>query len=196
MLKEADRTDEDAPEQTVTPPRAAAGPTIKVRTLAIGAGITCLVASSAFFAWQAHSKSQQVSALHSADADRAHAEQVALDYAVGAANMDFKDLNSWQTKLTANTTPDLSNKLKQAAGSMEQIITPLQWTSSSTPIVAKVRSESHGQFAVDCFVSVLTKNAQAPDGVQSTATYRLTIDKNANWVITEVGGIDSALTTK
>jgi Mce-associated membrane protein len=79
---------------------------------------------------------------------------------------------------------------------MEQIITPLQWVSTSTPIAAKVRSESNGIYVVDCFVSVLTKNSQAPEGIQSTATYSLNIDSRNDWVITDVGGIESALSEK
>ncbi|MCC3312268.1 hypothetical protein [Nocardia africana] len=177
-------------------PNKALGGSVKITTLVIAALVACLAGSSVFFGWQAHTQSDRLASMRADEADRGHAEKVALDYATGAADMDFKDLQAWQKRLTANTTPELSNKLKQAAGSMEQIITPLQWTSSATPIVAKVRSDTNGQFSVDCFVSVLTKNAQAPDGVQSTATYRLTIDKNAGWTITDVGGIDSALAKK
>jgi hypothetical protein len=34
---------------------------------------------------------------------------------------------------------------------------------------------------------------QAPDGLQSTATYSITVDSNKDWQITDVGGVDSAL---
>ncbi|MFX0578486.1 hypothetical protein [Nocardia nepalensis] len=195
-----DVTDDKSVELGSTAPRKLAvsigDGAIKVKTLVVGGLIALLVITSAVLGWQLHTRQNRLDELHTEAADRAHAEQVALDYAVGAANMDFKDLQSWQTRLTKGTTPEMSNKLEQAAASMEQIITPLQWTSTSTPIVAKVRSEANGLFAVDCFVSVLTKNAQAPDGVQSTATYRLTIDKSHDWTITEVGGIDTALAAK
>ncbi|OXR45152.1 hypothetical protein B7C42_03109 [Nocardia cerradoensis] len=176
--------------------RRAAESAVKVKTLAVGVIMVALVASVGVLGWQLHAKSGDISAMRGAEADRAHAERIALDYAVAAAQMDFKDLPGWQARLTKGTTPELTNKLKQAANSMDQIISPLQWTSTSTPIVAKVRSESDGKFAVDCFVSVMTKNTQAPQGIQSTATYRLTLDKNQNWVISDVGGIDSALAAK
>ncbi|MFI8975263.1 hypothetical protein ACIGO9_20420 [Nocardia asteroides] len=190
------RDDAEAKSSPISKYRVTGRSTVELKTLASGVLIAGLVGAAAFFGWQASDKSDQLAAIQSQQDDRAHAEQIALDYAVGAASMDFKDVPAWQGRLAANTTPELSNKLKQAATSMEQIIAPLQWTSTSTPIVAKVRSDLNGHFAVDCFVSVLTKNAQAPDGVQSTATYRLTIDKNANWIITDVGGIDSALAAK
>jgi hypothetical protein len=59
--------------------------------------------------------------------------------------------------------------------------------------VAKVRSSAGGIYTVDCFVSVQTKTVQAPDALQSTATYSVTIDSNQNWVITDVGGIGSMM---
>ena len=176
--------------------RGVADSSVQVRTLVVGAAMATLLVVVGVLGWQLHSKSNEVAAMQAETTDRTRAEQVALDYAVAAADMDFKDPQGWQERLTKGTTPELSNKLKQAANSMDQIISPLQWTSTSTPIVARVRSVSGGMYAVDCFVSVLTKNTQAPQGIQSTATYRLTLDKNHGWVITDVGGIDSALAVK
>jgi len=141
-------------------------------------------------AQQAHS---ELSAMKETNQSRDHAMQVALDYAKGAAEMDYKDLPAWTKRLTTNTSPELSARLKEAASSMEQIIVPLQWVSTPTPITAVVRSERDGVFVVNCFVSVKTKNIQAPDGIQSTATYTVTIDKNNKWTITDVGGVDTAL---
>ncbi|MBO0852579.1 MAG: hypothetical protein J2P18_02280 [Nocardia sp.] len=169
---------------------------ISVKTLVTGVVVVAVVAAIAVLGWQLYSKSDEIDGLHRRDADSGHAESVALDYATGAAGMDFHDLPGWRAKLTKNTTPELSNRLTQAATSMEQIITPLQWTSSAKPIAAKVRSVSNGLYTVDCFVNVMTKNQQAPDGINSTATYNLTIDSNHNWVITNISGIDSALATK
>jgi hypothetical protein len=79
---------------------------------------------------------------------------------------------------------------------MEQVLVPLQWSSSARPLVAKVRSTTGGVYVVDSFVSVDTKTIQSPDPLQSTATYSTTIDSNNNWLITDVGGIGSALEPK
>ena len=87
-------------------------------------------------------------------------------------------------------------KLTKAGTSMEQVLVPLQWSSSARPLVAKVRSNTGGIYVVDCFVSVDTKTIQSPDPLQSTATYSTTIDSNNNWLITDVGGIGSALQSK
>jgi hypothetical protein len=176
--------------------REARESSIKVETLVVAVVVLALVVLVAVVGWQLHAKSNDLDAVHRQASDRANAERVALEYAMGAAEMDFHDLAAWRGRLTKGTTPELANRLGQAAMSMEQIISPLQWTSSSKPIAAKVRSEQNGAYSVDCFVNVITKNSQAPDGINSTATYRLTIDSNHNWVITDIAGIDSALAPK
>ncbi|SHU86872.1 hypothetical protein [Mycobacteroides abscessus] len=158
------------------------------------------LAGSAWLGWLWHQSERaeqavksELAAAQSSTSDRHHAEEVALNYAKGAAQMDYKDIPGWTKQLTANTSPELTKKLKDAAASMEQIIVPLQWTSTPTPITAATRSDHEGVYVVNCFVSVMTKNTQAPDGIQSTATYTVTVNKNDNWKITDVGGVDSAL---
>lgn len=168
--------------------------------LALSVILAILLAGNVVFGWLWHqSQITQRSAVAEAAALRSdadsqhHAEQVALDYAKGAAQMDYRDIPGWTKRLTANTSPELTKKLQDAAASMEQIIVPLQWVSTPTPITATTRSQHDGVLVVNCFVSVMTKNTQAPDGIQSTATYTVTVDQNNNWVITDVGGVDSAL---
>lgn len=124
------------------------------------------------------------------------AEEVAIDYAVSAAEMDYQDFNAWKVKLVNGTSPELKDKLTKAADSMEQVLAPLQWKSTARPLAAKVRSNTGGTYTVDAFVSVLTKTMQAPDGLQSTATYSITIDSRNDWRITDVGGIDATLGQK
>ncbi len=151
-------------------------------------------------AWYLHSsqRSEQqaraaLTSAREATSARQRAEQIALDYSRGAAEMDFKDIPGWTKRLTTNTSPELTKKLKDAAASMEQIVVPLQWVSTPTPITSAVRSERDGIYVVNSFLSVMTKNVQAPNGVQSTATYTVTINAKDNWVITDVGGVDSAM---
>jgi hypothetical protein len=75
-------------------------------------------------------------------------------------------------------------------------LVPLQWNSTAQPLAAKVRSNAGSVYVVDSFVSVLTKTAQGPEPLQSTATYSITIDSNKDWQITDVGGIGSAIAGK
>lgn len=169
---------------------------IGVRSLTIGAVITLLVAAVATLAWLYIGVQRQLDTQAAESADSARAEKAALDYAVKAATMDFKNLEPWKAALVAGTSPELNDKLTDAADSMEQIVVPLQWTSTAEPLVAKVRSNAGGVYVVDCFVSVQTKTVQAPEALQSTATYSVTIDSNNGWQITDVGGVGKVVGPK
>ncbi|WP_245649514.1 hypothetical protein [Nocardia shimofusensis] len=173
--------------------RDAGSSAVKVSTLLTGVLVLALAATIGVLGWQVHDKSGELSDMHATATDHAHAEQIALDYATAAAEMNFQDLGTWKAHLTRGTSPELSDRLTQAATSMEQIIVPLQWVSTAEPIAAKVQSEENGVYSVDCFVSILTKNSQAPEGIQSTATYRLGIDSSNNWTISDIGGFGAAL---
>jgi Mce-associated membrane protein len=167
-----------------------------VRGLVVGAVILAVVAAVAALGWLYVDARHQLDAQATQSSNTAHAEKIALDYAVNAATMDFKDLQSWHVKLVAGTSPELNKKLSDAGTQMEQVLVPLQWSSTAQPLVAKVRSTTGGIYVVDSFVSVHTKTVQAPEALQSTATYSTTIDSNNNWQITDVGGIGSAMGPK
>jgi Mce-associated membrane protein len=188
-----DRVDDAAPAKHDTPEVTGTGRRLSIsigfRSLVRAALIAILVAAVATLAWLYIGAQQKLNTQARESDNRIHAEKVALDYAVAAAAMNFQDLNAWKAKLVAGTTPELNAKLEDAAKSLEQILTPLQWTSTTSPLAAKVRSNTDGVFVVDCFVSVQTKTVQAPEPLQSTATYSVTIDSNKNWQITDVGGI-------
>ncbi|MEH3136452.1 MAG: hypothetical protein PGN30_15805 [Mycolicibacterium neoaurum] len=158
--------------------------------------IVVLAVAVGVLGWLYGSARHELNAQVAQAANDARAEKIALDYAVSAATMDYKDLQAWHVKLVAGTTPELNKKLSDAGTQMEQVLVPLQWSSSAQPLMAKVRSATDGVYVVDSFVSVQTKTAQAPDALQSTATYSTTIDSNNNWLITDVGGIGSAMGPK
>ena len=169
---------------------------LSVRTLIASVVILMLAAGVGVMTWLYLGERNTVQAQQSHAANYQHAEQIALDYAVNAATMNFHDLNTWKAKLVNGTTPALNDKLTKAATSMEQILVPLEWSSTAQPLVAKVRSDTNGIYVIDTFVSVLTRTTQAPDNLQSTATYSITIDSNDNWQISDVGGIGAVAGSK
>jgi Mce-associated membrane protein len=162
---------------------------VSARSLLYALLVAVLVGALATFVWLYIGARHELDTQARKSNNNARAETIALDYAVNAATMNYQDLNGWKTKLVAGTSPELNDKLSKAAESMQQILVPLQWTSSARPLIAKVRSNTAGIYVVDCFVSVQTKTMQAPDPLMSTATYSLTLDSNKNWQITDVGGI-------
>jgi hypothetical protein len=164
-----------------------------LRTVIVTAVIVLLVGTAGVLGWLYAGAQSKVDAQIRDTSNREHAEEIAADYAVNAADMDYQDFNAWKVKLVKGTSPELKDKLNKAADSMQQVLVPLQWKSTAKPLATKVRSDAGGIYTIDSFVSVLTKTMQAPDGLQSTATYSITVDSNNNWLITDVGGIDSAL---
>lgn len=189
----ADAESTDADTRSSGRPRSVS---VSVRTLAVGAVIVFLIAAVATLGWLYIGARNQLHAQAVQSANDSHAEKIALDYAASAATMDYKNLQTWKVKLVQGTSPELDKKLTAAGTSMEQVLVPLQWSSSARPLMAKVRSSTGGVYVVDSFVSVDTKTIQSPDPLQSTATYSTTIDSNNNWLITDVGGIGSALEPK
>lgn len=186
----------EAAEEPSREPRAARRISFSVRGLLVTATIVGLIAAVGVMTWLYLGEKGTVDDLHRQAGDTAHAEQIAIDYAVNAALMDFKDLGPWKQKLVAGTTPELGEKLTKAANAMEQIILPLEWISTAKPIAAKVRTNENGIYIVDAFVSVMTKTVQAADSLQSTATYAVTIDSNNDWRISDVGGIAAVVGEK
>lgn len=166
---------------------------ISVRSLVYSGVIVVLVGAVGVLAWLYIGALGQLGAQSTAAANEQRAKDVALTYAVNAAQMNFKDFGAWKVKLVDNTTPELKEKLDRAATDMEQVLAPLQWDSTARPLAAAVRSDAAGIYVVDTFVSVLTKTMQTPEGMQSTATYGITIDSNNGWQISDVGGIDAVL---
>lgn len=162
---------------------------VSVRSVVIGAVVAVVVGVVGVLGWLYAGARHDLDVLTRQAANNAHAEKVALDYAVNAAEMNFKDINGWKGKLVAGTAPELKGRLTKAADDMEQILVPLEWASTARPLAAKVRSETGGIYAVDCFVSVLTKTIQATEPLQSTATYSVTVDSSHDWQISDVGGI-------
>ncbi|KDE98252.1 hypothetical protein Y900_004670 [Mycolicibacterium aromaticivorans JS19b1 = JCM 16368] len=182
---------EDVPEHVA--PTTGRRVSISLRGLILAGLVAALVIAVGVLGWLYLDVRGTLAANDRAAAARSHAEEIASDYAVNAADMDYQDFNGWKVKLVNGTSPELKDKLTKAADSMQQILAPLQWKSTARPLAAKVRSEAGGIYTVDAFVSVLTKTMQAPDGLQSTATYSITLDSKNNWQITDVGGIDAAV---
>jgi hypothetical protein len=169
---------------------------LSVRSLAVGTVIIGLIAAVGVMTWLYLGAKARLDDQAQHAANNRHAEQIALDYAVNAAIMDYKDLSPWKQNLVKGTTPELGDKLTKAGSAMEQILLPLQWSSGAHPLAAKVRSSDNGVYVVDAFVSVSTKTVQAADSLQSTATYSITLDSNNAWKISDVGGIAAVVGDK
>lgn len=120
--------------------------------------------------------------------DTQRAEEIATRYAVGAATVDYRDLDSYAGRLKAGTTVELSAKLEATIPKLRGILAPLQWVSIPTLVAAKVMKAADGVFTVDVFLDLSTTNAQSSQPDRSTIYYVVTVDRGAQWQITDVGG--------
>ncbi|WP_228813832.1 hypothetical protein [Nocardia otitidiscaviarum] len=192
----------ETPEPTETTPRPAARqrPGSPPRTLSIPlptslrAGLAVVfLAASVVFAGLWWSADRDLDRRDAMAADLRHAEQVATDYAVGASTIDYQDFPAWMAKLGTGTTAELAAKFEATGPALEQLLTPLRWTSTATPIAARAESASDGVYRVAVFLDVTSASAQTPDGARTTVTYRVTVDRDADWRISDVSGMDGAL---
>ncbi len=178
-----------------SPPAAKAPRTLSIRlsTVLGAAAAVALIALAAVFASLWLSARGDLSDRDDRAAAQQHAEQVATDYAVGASNIDYRDANAWVAKLKANTSPQLAGKFDATAPKLQEILVPLKWTSSATPITAKLMSTGNGVYKVDVFLNVNSTSAQNPQGAQTTVTYTVDVDPGSGWKVTDVGGMAGAL---
>ncbi|MDF0530301.1 hypothetical protein P0W64_12510 [Tsukamurella sp. 8F] len=132
-------------------------------------------------------KGSDLSKLKSQQADDAKAEQVASDYAQGAANIDYHDLTPWKNAVVKGVSDDMKKKYDAVFSPMEQLTTPLQWVSKGQSLDAVVNSRSGSIYKVTVYVRVSTTTIQNTNGQTSVVLYDITLDKDHNWQITDSG---------
>ncbi|KXO96148.1 hypothetical protein [Tsukamurella pseudospumae] len=164
-------------------PQGRRGPAGTVKTVLATVLVIALIVVSVLLVLQTRTLGSE----REATADRARAEQIASDYAVKAATMDYRDLTPWLNGVKAGTTPELSKKFDAIVDLMREVLTPLRLTSTGKASFAKTTSEVNGIYQVKVAVDVSSQNVQAPQGTVTTSTYSVTLDRNRSWVITEAG---------
>ncbi|TLF80766.1 hypothetical protein [Nocardia cyriacigeorgica] len=182
-----------AEQQTSPSPRSISFTVTAVVRAAVAA---VLVVALVVVSWLLVMARSDIADRDAAAAAERRAEQVATDYAVGSATVDFSDINAWVARLKANTSPELAAKFEATAPELERILVPLQWKSTAGPIATTVESESGGVYKVLVFVDVNSTNSQDPAGARTTVTYAVTVDANNGWHVTDVGSTGSALPVK
>lgn len=149
--------------------------------------VIALSVSTAVFAWQAKDQRAQLDDLRTRTADVARAEQVASDYAVAAARIDYRNFDPWFASLRRNVAPRLADQFTASEPALRDLLGQLQWVSTGTLVGSDIASQNGNTYVVQVFVDVTTSNVQSPDGVKTTALYPITVDRNG-WRITDISG--------
>ncbi|MGZ9826403.1 hypothetical protein ACXYTP_05775 [Tsukamurella ocularis] len=165
---------------------ATAGAT--VTTVVITVVILALLAASITFGVLWGLQKSENSDMKAAAAEKAQAEKVAAEYAAGASTFDYRDLSPWRAAIVKGVAPDLKSRMDATAGAMNQLLQPLQWVSKGTVMDAVVNSQSGPVYKVSAYVKVVATNVQAASGREVVSVYNVTLDKDKDWQITDVGG--------
>ncbi|WP_186290563.1 proline-rich domain-containing protein [Gordonia zhaorongruii] len=135
-------------------------------------------------------RSDDLASMQQLDRDKAAAEKVAGEYAVGAATFKSDDLPAWSAALKKGTADELNSRFDTAVQTLTPLIQEVQWSQTAELISANtVDVRADRQFVVQVFVSTAMKSTQNPDGLNTVTPYTVTLDRDANWRITDVAGI-------
>ncbi|GEM30285.1 hypothetical protein NN3_12920 [Nocardia neocaledoniensis NBRC 108232] len=170
--------------------------TLPVSTLLTGALAVFGILAGVCFAVLWVNARADLNSLQRDAADDLRAERVATDYAVGASQVDYRDVDSWVGRLKAGTSTTLAAKFDATAPKLKDILVPMQWTSTGSASSAKVASRSAEVFLVDVYVEVDSTSAQTTEKTRTTVHYAVTVDAGSGWQVVDVGGAGGALPLK
>ncbi|WP_405182607.1 hypothetical protein OG225_17140 [Nocardia sp. NBC_01377] len=88
---------------------------------------------------------------------------------MGASTIDHHDTAAWLGRLKAGTTPQLAAEFDAGAQRLEQILLPLQWTSTATPLSAAVTVGAGGVYKVNVYLNVNSTSVQTTSGAVTAA---------------------------
>ncbi|MEW1735894.1 hypothetical protein AB0346_08080 [Nocardia beijingensis] len=156
-------------------------------------GLVITTVAAASFAGLWHNSAGELERLHTEQADSDRARDIAGKYAVGASTFDYRNLDAWKTALKTGVNHSLEPKFDSAIKVLDPLLQQLQWVSTAKMLASTVASHTDGLYTVQVFVDMNSTSVQFSKGMSSTATYTVTIDPEAGWVVTDVGGIGAGL---
>ena len=134
--------------------------------------------------------SSELSALRTLNADKETAESIAGAYAVGAATFTHTDLGPWSAALKKGTADELNSRFDVAVETLTPLIQEVQWVQTAELIAATtIDVRADRLFVVQVFVATQMTSTQNPGGLNTVTPYTITLDRDANWIITDVAGI-------
>jgi len=169
-----------------TTPTSTRRPRLLIGTLAALVVILAVVAGVAVY--YASSYRDDYTTLRDANADAQRAEDVASDYAVKAALINYRDFDPWFAALRTNVDDKMRQQFASSESVLRQLLGQLQWVSKGDLVGSDIKSQNNGVYVVQVFVDVQVTNVQSPGGVKTTALYPITVDRNKNWTITDISG--------
>ncbi|WP_299575884.1 hypothetical protein [uncultured Williamsia sp.] len=171
-------------------PADAAQPSRRPRLLvgALAALVVVLAVVAGVAVYFASSYRDDYTTLRDANSGAQRAQDVASDYAVKAALINYRDFDPWFAALRTNVDDKMRQQFTTSESVLRQLLGQLQWVSKGDLVGSDIKSQNNGVYVVQVFVDVQVTNVQSPGGVKTTALYPITVDKNKNWTITDISG--------
>lgn len=187
--------------ETATEPSGAAAasdPAVKPRdrrTLALAAttAVSLVVAATFAILWATDDAERQLETLRADLATDTAAEDAASRYALSVSQVQPGDIEGWRRSLQTEVSEQLAPKLSAAVDVVGPWLTQMEYTSTAKVLAAQVSKREGDLYTVQVFVDMNSRSRQTPEGVAATAAYTVTLDRAANWTITDVGGVTPEL---
>ncbi|WP_280469344.1 hypothetical protein [Nocardia farcinica] len=172
-------------ERALSVLRAVRRPTLS----AVVVAVALLVAAAAVLAWRTDDAAGELAALRAQLDTDAAAQRVAADYALGVSQVQSGDLEAWRSALRRGVTEQLAAKLSAAVDVVGPWLRQVDYSATAEPLAATVQRRDGDLYVVQVFVDMTSRSSQTPEGVVATAAYTVTLNRAADWTITDVGGV-------
>ncbi|MGV9584333.1 hypothetical protein [Nocardia farcinica] len=172
-------------ERALSVLRAVRRPTLS----AVVVAVALLVAAAAVLAWRTDDAAGELAALRAQLDTDAAAQRVAADYALGVSQVQSGDLEAWRSSLRRGVTEQLAAKLSAAVDVVGPWLRQVDYSATAEPLAATVQRRDGDLYVVQVFVDMTSRSSQTPEGVVATAAYTVTLNRAADWTITDVGGV-------
>lgn len=146
------------------------------------------VAAAVVFAGLWRTDGAELSDLHADLAGDRRAEEVAGDYALRVSRVEHIDLEAWRRALQNGVSAELAPKLSAAVDVVGPWLAQMEYRATGTLLASEVTARAGDTYTVAAFVEMRSTSRQTPTGVTATAAYTVTLNRAADWIITDVGG--------
>ncbi|MGV9723484.1 hypothetical protein [Nocardia beijingensis] len=149
-----------------------------------------VVAAAAFAAGRLSAGSDdELASLRAQLAVDAAAEKAASSYALDVSQVRAGDIEGWRKALQSGVSQQLAPKLSAAVDVVGPWLSQMEYTATAKLLAAKVSRRDGDLYVVQVFVDMNSRSRQTPEGVTATAAYTVTLNRAADWTITDVGGV-------
>lgn len=180
--QDSDETDESSASE------AARRQSRRLWLFAAAALVTVAIAGGAFGYVKYRNATNELAALHQAEADRAAAVQLAKDYAFKSLTYSYKDPDAFFRSVQDGVSPTLKDKYTNAVDLLKGIMLQAQVTSSGEILATEAIPQPGNVYQVVVSASQSTRNLQHPEPRVSLSLLQITVNKVGDkWQVTDIG---------